>query len=737
MIYNILFLYYGLFSILGQLLLLRELSVVFYANELFLGAALAGWFFWVGFGSFAERWLKFLHVRPGKKFAFLMFVLANVLLLDILAIRLTATFFPFGTFIGPLPTVAVTFLSLAPICVILGLLFPMGCRILEENAAGKVAGAGTSDGRLGRVYFWESAGAILGGFLFSYVLIGRVPVFTAAFLLFLASACLGLYFLLRQGAYFITLQVVSLALMLSAVTVFIAKGAVERYRWEEYDIIAQAESKYASLTLAKLGSLYNIFENGILTGHFPDPAAYEEISHWPMLVHPDPGEVLAAGPAAWGMLSEILKHSPASVDYAEMDGKVISMTEPYLAAADKEALLDARVHTHNMDARLFIRMSGKKYDVMILSLPEPSCIQVNRFYTKEFYEDVRSALAPDGIISFSAPSAENYIGPQTRVFNASIYSTLKSVFDYVEILPGDNIIFLASQSDFSLDKKLLRWRYADRRISNNYVVPGYFKYKLQPARMEYAKRSIKGVSKPAVNTDFNPIGYSYYGRLWMRKFSSPVYFAAAAALLAALYLLRKVIFLRARRVDGKRILPHAFVFSVGFIGILTELILIMAYQATVGYVYWHMGFLFGCFMLGLVSGAALGRGRAGLSKKAYLRGMMLAILAMAAVAYLIPGIITRAYPLGPGILYIIYPALLIIIGFLVGAGFILGGYLLLLSGKQTEGTVYSFDVWGASLGALITGLLLIPLFGLWGSLYAGSALGGAILVMIIAEYAKT
>ena len=41
----------GLTAMMGQILLMRELLVVFYGNELTLGAMLAAWLFWTGLGS--------------------------------------------------------------------------------------------------------------------------------------------------------------------------------------------------------------------------------------------------------------------------------------------------------------------------------------------------------------------------------------------------------------------------------------------------------------------------------------------------------------------------------------------------------------------------------------------------------------------------------------------------------------------------------------------------------------
>ena len=49
-----------------------------------------------------------------------------------------------------------------------------------------------------------------------------------------------------------------------------------------------------------------------------------------------------------------------------------------------------------------------EYDVIIVNLPDPQTAQINRFYTLEFFQEVASKLAPQGIFSFRLSAAENY-----------------------------------------------------------------------------------------------------------------------------------------------------------------------------------------------------------------------------------------------------------------------------------------------------------------------------------------
>ncbi len=52
----------GVFSLVAQVLVIRELLIVFHGNEFFIGWTLFAWLFWVGAGAWlGDRWL----VRTG------------------------------------------------------------------------------------------------------------------------------------------------------------------------------------------------------------------------------------------------------------------------------------------------------------------------------------------------------------------------------------------------------------------------------------------------------------------------------------------------------------------------------------------------------------------------------------------------------------------------------------------------------------------------------------------------
>ncbi|MFH1406927.1 MAG: hypothetical protein ABIH01_02860, partial [Candidatus Omnitrophota bacterium] len=316
----------------------------------------------------------------------------------------------------------------------------------------------------------------------------------------------------------------------------------------------------------------------------------------------------------------------------------------------------------------------------------------------------------------------------------------REIFDHVELIPGDSLTFLASPSPFSLDTMTLIGRYKKRKLANSYMTPGYFKYRLDPSRRRHVVDALSGVGEAVINTDFNPISYYYYGKMWMDKFSSPVYFLASLFMALALFLLLSLLlrtgFAKTISSDLPKYTPRMFIFAMGFIGILIELVVIISYQVTVGYVYWHMGMLFASFMMGLALGGALGKNKIGLPEKKYLKYLIFITFFITCLALCIPFIISRVNARYPDLLFLIYPCGLVCVGFIVGLSLPLGGYMSVMRKSQTEGKVYGADLWGASLGSLMCGSVLIPMLGLWGALYAGAGVGLITAAAIIFNYGK-
>jgi spermidine synthase len=186
----------------------------------------------------------------------------------------------------------------------------------------------------------------------------------------------------------------------------------------------------------------SFYENGLLTFTYPDLLAAEETVHLALLQHQNPQAILLIGGGVGGRLNEILKTSSVQqVDYVELDPRLIELSRQFLPPKETEVLNDSRVNIYNQDGRFFVKNTKNSYDVVIIDLPDPHNTMVNRFYSLEFFTEVKRVLKPDGIISFTVTSSENVIGSMLEQFLQCLYNTLNAAYPHVIVLPGNQAHF--------------------------------------------------------------------------------------------------------------------------------------------------------------------------------------------------------------------------------------------------------------------------------------------------------
>ncbi len=705
---------------LTQLVVFRELSVLFYGSELFLGTFLSSWLFWVGSGSLLIQRLLRKERLAVTYFSYGFLAISLSFPAMILLIRASKSAFAFGEFIGPVGTVLYTFGVMSVLCFVIGGQFSLACAVASRKIKKEAA--------LGRVYLYEALGAVIGGAAFTYILIGSVPTFIVALALSLGCIFVSLGLLSKKispGRMLLT--VAALAILFVN---FRIEPEINRIEWKRYQFIKQSEARNATLSLVNMGSIKNVFVDGMLSASFPEPENYEPVAHWPLLATADPSQILIMGDTSLGALKEALKHSPERIDYVLLDSSFVDLVEPYLERDDISALKDPAVHIHYADSRTFVRNDGNKYDAVIMNIREVPNLKTNRFHTEEFYSQIRPILKPNGILALSVASSENYLSMQTRIFNASVYNTLKFVFKTVEVIPGDTLMFLASPSAIDMRKETILGRFNNRRISNHYVIPSYIEYKLEAKRRAELKKLLEDTPGVEINRDFRPTTCYYFTNFWLNKFSSPLGYLASGILFIAIAFgifkkRRSLLFLTKRK-------ESVLIFVLGFVSILLELILLLGYQIISGYVYWQMGILFASFMLGLFLGSLSGNQFKDNSRQRHFISLVILSLTIVGLsvcaAYLLPYLIYLSTVQN----MLIFTVLLAFIGAIVGAAFVIAGFLIHTDDVMAKaGSLYAADLWGAALGAILSTNFIVPIFGILGALNFSAVIGSIGLAVFL------
>ena len=725
----------GFTAIIGQIVLLRELVVVFYGNEICFGLILASWLLWTALGSgLLGRFAVSLH-DPRRLMAVLQCLIAGVLPVTVFCLRASKNAFhptP-GEILGPWPMFLTSTVVLSAFCLASGLLFAAG-----SDACARATGASTAEAS-SSVYLLEALGSGCGGLLASLVLIRYLDAFQIALLLsflnLLAAASLTLRLPRRAGMATIAVFTLGAALVIPPLSRRLDHASLSLL-WRGFQVVTTRNSMYGNLALVATEGSRSLYENGLVISTVPDPASAEEAVHFALLEHPAPASLLLIGGGMNGSVAQALQHRTLRhIDYVELDPAIFELARGYLPGVWTAISSDPRVHIHHMDGRLFLRTTPGKYDVIIVDLPDPQTAQLNRFYTVEFFREAAARLAPGGVFSFQLRSAEDYISPELADFLRCIRKTLTEVFPFVTFIPGSTAHFFGSASAGVLaggsDELLARLR--SRQLHTSYVREYYLPYRMSPDRMLDLDLQIRPQAGTPVNRDFAPIAYYFDVALWSKRFA-PGYrhvFRSIAEVRfdrlttgagIAMILLVLLLGWAPRRERRVRATAGFCVAATGFTLMGLELLLLLGFQAIYGYVYSRLAIVIAAFMVGTALGSwrALKRGPRGdaAARPRADRLMLGWIQVIVGVAPLVLcalflwfGRIANATQLFV-VSEIGFPALALASGLLGGYQFPIASRVFFSeSESRGAGTLYALDLAGACLGALVLSLYLLPVFG--------------------------
>jgi spermidine synthase len=741
----------GFTAVIAQIVLMRELMVVFCGNEMSLGLMLASWLLWTAAGSGAVgRWAARTRA-PRQMMAWFEVCVGVAFPLAIYLARASKGMFQAvpGEILGPGPMALTSLVVLSAFCVLSGGLFAVGSRVYAEEA-GTSTTAGTSN-----VYLLEAVGSGVGGVLASLLLIWHFTSFQIAALLcllnFLGAASLAIGSARRRRVVWVALVGAFAFLVIPVGCPWLEKMSLEKL-WSGFDLVAARNSVYGNLAIVQTEGTRSLFENGLAAVHVPDPAAAEEAVHFALLQHASPKSLLLIGGGLNGSLSQALQHpSLERIDYVELDPTVLELAREYFPGEWATLRGDARVHVHNSDGRLFLRTTDSKFDVIIVNLPDPQTAQLNRFYTLEFFREAARKLTATGVFSFQLKGSEDYISPDLAEFLRCIDKTLRQVFPEVVTIPGDTVHFFAAAGAGNLtnDAQELVARMRARGIRARYVGEDYLPYRMMADRMVELETQIRPQADTRTNRDFAPIAYYFDVALWSTKFNgayrrvfqtmAAIRFGALATGLAlALLGLVGIVGWLTRTGNRARANAGFCTAAMGFTLIGLEMLLLLAFQAIYGYVYQQLAIIIAGFMLGMALGsrwALRGAGRASGGRDAR-RLFYLQILAGVSPVVLYALFEGLAAIKNPATVFLASQILFPVLGVSCG---IFGGYQFAVATRiffsnsedrrMGPGTLYALDLAGACVGAVVLSMYLVPVFGFWETAWLMAVVNLALAVL--------
>ncbi len=769
----------GLSGIMAQVIILRELLIVSFGNELIIGIVLSSWLLFEAAGSWLSGKFKSKDRNTINLLILFQVIFAVILPVSISIARLSKNIagIPAAGGLGLLSIILLSFIILLPVSFLHGALFTLNCRvalsIIKKNTVS-----------ISRVYIIELIGTMIGGFLVYLTIILKIPALYTAFGLSLTNVIILIpwYLMISKASktiscnynnnlqdsiklthekfyhksfiYVLTIiAVIFITMYLSGFVTKINKHTLE-YQWSGHNLLHYQNSIYGNLVVTYSNGQYSFFSDGqpVIISPHSDIYFSEMIVHPAMASHRKPENILVIGAGAGGILTEILKYPVKQVDYTELDHLLIELIRKYPTDIIEKELTHPAVSIVNMDGRRFVEKTNDLYDVVIIGFDSSYDLQTNRLFTVEFLKTLSTRMTDDAILSLIKPGSISYLTNEVRHINQITENSLTSVFNNVKIVPDDNNLFLATKSkqkEFFNPERIIE-QMANKGITTSMISPNYLNHLFQNYRKEWYREQIGDIST-AVNTDLYPLLLFYNISYWNSKVAplSHKFFQNIAHLnyklivfIMAVITVILLLLIMCMKYNSLKITMPLTIITSGFSGMIFDLSLIYLFQIYFGYVFAWIGMLFVAYMMGAAGGALRSKRIINYNKKAdmnthredpaLLEGKYLSktptkyynsLLSydLYIVLFTLIIIITANY-IRP--ILTLHPLFFLIFpfsgGYIIGAQFPLAveGYFRTTGNFNNSASIlYSADLVGGFLGGITGGIVLLPFFGLTNTMY--------------------
>ena len=317
---------------------------------------------------------------------------------------------------------------------------------------------------LSNVLSVDYLGALIATLLFPFLLLPLFGLFKTSLFFGLVNMSIGfsvLWFFSRSlkierraVLYFYSFS--ALAVLVTAF--LLSQTLLRMWTSDMYDdrVVYAEETPYQQIVLTKSRDDVRFFLNGNLQFSSSDEYRYHEsLVHLPML-NCQCRNILLLGGGDGLAVKELLKYDGIeSMTLVDLDPAVTTLakTNPHVKSLNEAALENERLTVLNEDGFVYLNETNRRFDLIIIDLPDPNNTSLSRFYSREFYLLIKSRLTENG--SFVTQATSPFYAPKA-------FWSIKKTIDasgYFDVLPyhthipsfGEWGFILASSSRIHLD----------------------------------------------------------------------------------------------------------------------------------------------------------------------------------------------------------------------------------------------------------------------------------------------
>ncbi len=236
------------------------------------------------------------------------------------------------------------------------------------------------------------------------------------------------------------------------------------------DLLFAEDGLNASISVARASNYLGLRTNGKVDASTSDKITQLMVGHLGLLFHRAPKKVLIIGFGSGMTVSAVARYPGVErIDCVEIEPAVIHAAR-YLQPLNRGVLHDPRLHLIMDDARNFLFTTRNQYDVIISEPSNPWIAGVSALFTDEFYKQVRTHLAPGGILVQWVQAYSIFPEDLKMVFG-----TLDRHFPQVTAWRGEwaDVVLLAQSKSGSLSLDRLRKLWSNPALQEDYEALGF------------------------------------------------------------------------------------------------------------------------------------------------------------------------------------------------------------------------------------------------------------------------
>ena len=428
-----------------QFLLIREMMNIAGGYELITGTFLGSWLIASALGSSIAGKSSLTDIKRIN----IVFSLSPLVSLFLL-LFLSRLFLNSGETPSFLISLIYTLLVLAPFCLVSGFTFVK--LIVIAGAENKFVP--------GKSFSIETAGGIASGITISLLTSGILNTYQLLLIIIiLANAYVFLTFYITSKKVKLSAKIF-ISLLTTLIILFNPDTYFRQILMPGIKITGSQDTPYGNLTKGNYKGEESTYYNLRLLSYNNDVVEREENIHYAMLQCESPEKVIVVSGSFNSHLPELLKYPVKKIIYIERD--------PALAKSEDHSYdsLSADIIIANTDAFRYIKNHTERVDAILLLIPPPLTLLLNRYYTTEFFADIKKRLNPGGVFMCSPGPYDNYLNKASINLYSSIFNSLSGIFKNVIPITGNKLYFIASDKELSLSICNLT---SLRKINNIYV----------------------------------------------------------------------------------------------------------------------------------------------------------------------------------------------------------------------------------------------------------------------------